>query len=289
MTADAATIRDTVNSRYGAIASAVLDASSGGGCCGAAECGGTGCCGEAGCDTISAGLYDDAELGAVPAKAALASLGCGRPTAVAELAPGEFVLDLGSGGGIDVLLSAARVGPRGFVYGLDVTPQMIDLARANATEAGVSNVEFLLGDMAAVPLPDASVDVILSNCVVNLSPDKDSVFREAFRVLKPGGRVAISDIVIHADLEPGTSHGDQRRLDVSAWAGCVAGALTSREYHDGLAGAGFTDISLEVTRHYAPEDLPTPWPAWVLQLGHAEARALVAAFGATTIRARRPI
>ena len=176
----------------------------------------------------------------LPLKAALASLGCGNPTALAELRPGEVVLDLGSGGGIDVLLSARRVGATGFAYGLDMTDAMLELARRNAAEAGAQNVAFLQGEIAAIPLPDASVDVIVSNCVINLAPDKAPVFQEAFRVLKPGGRFAVSDIVMHGGVPVGLADTAQMRRDLSSWAGCIAGALTDAEYRAGLAAAGFT-------------------------------------------------
>jgi SAM-dependent methyltransferase len=260
----------------------VLDGGAPSGCC-ADDC----CAGEA-ADTISIGLYDEATLGDVPIKAALASLGCGNPTVVAELGPGEVVLDLGSGGGIDVLLSARRVGPAGFAYGLDMTDEMLALARRNAAEAGVANVEFLKGDIAAIPLPDASVDVIISNCVINLAADKAPVFREAFRVLKPGGRFAVSDIVIHGGLPAALTDSEELRRDLSAWAGCIAGALTDTEYRAGLAGAGFTDITLDVSRRYSLADLGTPVPEWATRLGPDLAEATAARFAATTVRARRP-
>ncbi|MDQ2786685.1 MAG: arsenite methyltransferase, partial [Chloroflexota bacterium] len=183
------------------------------------------------------------------------SLGCGNPTALASLAPGETVLDLGSGGGIDVLLSAQRVGPTGTAYGLDMTDEMLALARENQRAAGVANVEFLKGQIEAIPLPASSVDVIISNCVVNLSPDKDAVLREAFRVLRPGGRVAISDVVIR-DAEPGElAIPDAMRRDVELWTGCIAGALDAREYRDKLAAAGFSAIAIEEVRRYTVDDL----------------------------------
>ena len=216
------TIAEAVRERYGAIASDVL-AGEQAGCCGgssgAACCGstaGSSCCGTSSGDTISQGLYQVDELEGLPLKAALASLGCGNPTALAELHPGEVVLDLGSGGGIDVLLSARRVGPTGFAYGLDMTDAMLELARKNAAEAGATNVEFLKGDIAAIPLPDNSVDVIISNCVINLAADKEPVLREAFRVLKPGGRFAVSDIVIHGGLPTDLIDTAELRRDISS-------------------------------------------------------------------------
>src|SRR6266542_4193483 len=213
------------------------------------------CCGSADDSSITQDLYLADELEGLPLKAALASLGCGNPTPLAELRPGEVVLDLGSGGGIDVLLSARRVGPTGFAYGLDMTDAMLELARRNAAEAGVQNVAFLQGEIAAIPLPDASVDVIVSNCVINLASDKAPVFQEAFRVLKPGGRFAVSDIVIHGGLPAGLMDTAQMRQDLSSWAGCIAGALTDAEYRAGLAAVGFTTIDLEITRQYTIADI----------------------------------
>src|SRR5690242_12763433 len=222
------TITEAVRERYGAIAiddlagaqTGCCGGSSGAACCGGSA--GSSCCGASTGDTISQDLYRVDELEGLPLKAALASLGCGNPTALAELRPGEVVLDLGSGGGIDVLLSARRVGPTGFAYGLDMTDAMLELARHNAAEAGVQNVAFLHGEIAAIPLPDASIDVIVSNCVINLAPDKSPVFQEAFRVLKPGGRFAVSDIVIHGGLPAGLMDTAQMRQDLSSWAGCIA-------------------------------------------------------------------
>jgi N-acetylglutamate synthase-like GNAT family acetyltransferase/2-polyprenyl-3-methyl-5-hydroxy-6-metoxy-1,4-benzoquinol methylase/catechol 2,3-dioxygenase-like lactoylglutathione lyase family enzyme len=223
-------IRTTVRDKYGKIALAVTR-------------GGGGCCGER-CDLITADLYQAGETAGLPAEAVQASLGCGNPTALAELRSGEVVLDLGSGGGIDVLLSARRVAPTGKAYGLDMTDEMLALARDNARKAGASNVEFLKGEIEHVPLPDASVDVVISNCVINLSPDKDRVLAEAFRVLRPGGRFAVSDVVIRGEVPA-----DLRR-SVALWIGCVAGALEESEYREKLARAGFTDIDIEPTRIY---------------------------------------
>ena len=201
-------------------------------------------------DPISRDIYERSELSSLPSDAVAASLGCGNPTALATLQAGETVLDLGSGGGIDVLLSARRVGPSGKAYGLDMTDEMLALARENQRKAGLSNVEFLKGEIENIPLPDNSVDVIISNCVINLSGDKDRVLREAFRVLKPGGRFAVSDIV----KRDGTHVPEQVQRNLELWAGCVAGALSDREYVEKLAGAGFVQPSIEVTRVYRAEE-----------------------------------
>ncbi len=200
------------------------------------------------CDPITINLYNEAEKSGLPPGAVLASLGCGNPTALAELKPGETVLDLGSGGGIDVLLSARRVGPSGKAYGLDMTDEMLALARENQRQAGVENVEFLKGEIENIPLPDNSVDVVISNCVINLSADKDRVLGEAFRVLKPGGRFAVSDVVVRGEV-PGAV-----RQSMLLWVGCIAGALEEREYAEKLQRAGFTGISMETTRVYSIED-----------------------------------
>jgi arsenite methyltransferase len=200
------------------------------------------------CDPITKDLYSALEHGELPEKAVLASLGCGNPTALIDLRPGETVLDLGSGGGIDVLLSARRVGPTGKAYGLDMTDDMLALARENQRQAGATNVEFLKGEIENIPLPDNSVDVILSNCVINLSSDKDRVLREAFRVLRPGGRFAVSDVVTHGEVPAAV------RQSMLLWVGCIAGALDESDYKVRLAAAGFTNISLEPTRTYDIED-----------------------------------
>jgi 2-polyprenyl-3-methyl-5-hydroxy-6-metoxy-1,4-benzoquinol methylase len=200
------------------------------------------------CDPVTTNLYDEAEKSGLPANAVLASLGCGNPTALIELKPGETVLDLGSGGGIDVLLSARRVGPTGKAYGLDMTDDMLALARENQRQAGVENVEFLKGEMENIPLPDASVDVVISNCVINLSADKSRVLREAYRVLKPGGRFAVSDVVVRGEVD------EQVRKNMLLWVGCIAGALEEREYAAKLAQVGFTGISIEPTRVYSIQD-----------------------------------
>ena len=233
-------IREVVRERYAKAArqaSLTAEAS----CCGPAA---ADCCGGSEKDVITRDLYSVDEMSDLPEAAVLASLGCGNPTALAELSPGEVVLDLGSGGGIDVLLSARRVGRTGKAYGVDMTDEMLELARRNQREAGVSNAEFLKGTIENVPLPDESVDVVISNCVINLSTDKDSVLREAFRVLRKGGRFAVSDIVIQGRLP------EELRESLEAWSGCVAGALHEDEYREKLTAAGFVDVDVEVTRVY---------------------------------------
>jgi SAM-dependent methyltransferase len=214
--------------------------------------GGNGCCGASaaldGCDPITSNLYDAVQTGGLPEEAVLASLGCGNPTALAQLKAGETVLDLGSGGGIDVLLSARCVGPAGKAYGLDMTDDMLALARENQRKAGVENVEFLKGEIEHIPLPDSSVDAVISNCVINLSADKDRVLREAFRVLKPGGRFAVSDVVTRGEVP------DEVRQNMLLWVGCIAGALQADEYRAKLAKAGFEGIGIEPTRVYSVED-----------------------------------
>ena len=234
-------LKAIVKQTYGASASRVAQGA--GGCCGSAPDA------LANCSPITADLYDERDAGAVPREAMLASLGCGNPTALAELRPGETVLDLGSGGGIDVLLSARRVGPEGTAYGLDMTEPMLALALENKRRSGLRNVHFLRGEIEHVPLPANSVDVIISNCVINLAADKDRVLREAWRVLRPGGRLAVSDVVVLGELPPAL----RRRADL--WAGCVAGALSDREYLDKLAAAGFEQAAVEVTRVYDAADV----------------------------------
>lgn len=234
-------IKQAVRDKYGKAALAVVGGRS-------ACCGPTGCDTDATGDPITSNLYDTAETGCLPADAVAASLGCGNPTALANLAPGEVVLDLGSGGGIDVLLSARRVGPTGRAYGLDMTDEMLALARENQRKAGVDNVEFLRGEIEAIPLPNGSVDVIISNCVINLSADKDRVLREAFRVLRPGGRLAVSDVVVRGEVPP------EIRRSVELWIGCVAGALEHDDYQAKLGAAGFDAIEIEPTRVYQVDD-----------------------------------
>ncbi len=234
-------IKEIVKATYGEAALRV--ASGGSSCCGASASL-DGC----GVDPITSNLYSVGETGQIPENAARASLGCGNPTALTKLNAGETVLDLGSGGGIDVLLSARRVGPTGKAYGLDMTDEMLALARENQRKAGVENVEFLKGEIENIPLPDDSVDVVISNCVINLSADKDRVLREAFRVLKPGGRFAVSDVVVRGDV-PG-----EVRRSMEMWVGCIAGALHDHEYISKLADAGFDGIDIEPTRVYSIED-----------------------------------
>ncbi|MBP8139987.1 MAG: arsenite methyltransferase [Burkholderiales bacterium] len=232
-------IKDVVREKYGEAARRVGTGAKGG-CCGTS----TSCC----TDPITSNLYDAAQAGEIPDDALAASLGCGNPTALAELKPGETVLDLGSGGGIDVLLSARRVGPTGMAFGLDMTDDMLALAERNKAASGLSNVHFLKGEIETIPLPANSVDVIISNCVINLSGDKDRVLREAFRVLKPGGRFAVSDVVVRGEIPPAI------RRSMELWAGCVAGALSDTDYLQKLAAAGFEDAAIEVTRVYGADD-----------------------------------
>jgi len=234
-----ADLRDAVKEKYGEAALRVH--SGGSSCCGASAALGS-------CDPITSNLYDASQADQIPAEAMLASLGCGNPTALAKLNPGEVVLDLGSGGGIDVLLSARRVGPSGKAYGLDMTDEMLALANENKQKAGAENVEFLKGEIEHIPLPDGSVDVVISNCVINLSADKDRVLREAFRVLKPGGRLGVSDVVTRGEMPP------EIRKRVLLWVGCIAGALEEREYRNKLTDAGFEQVEVEPTRIYRVED-----------------------------------
>jgi len=236
-----ADVKATVKEKYGEAALRVRDGAK-------SACCGTTCCGGSEEDPITSNLYSSAQTATLPAEAVLASLGCGNPTALAELREGDVVLDLGSGGGIDVLLSARRVGPTGKAYGLDMTDEMLALARENQRKAGVENAEFLRGDIESIPLPDASVDVIISNCVVNLSADKRRVIAEAYRVLKPGGRFAVSDVVVRGEVPAAV------RQSMELWVGCIAGALTEEEFRSFLGEAGFADASVEPTRIYEFED-----------------------------------
>jgi arsenite methyltransferase len=254
-------VRELVKQKYGEAALRVLNGQ-GGACCGGSSAMETVCCGtessaEECCsnveDPITSNLYSDTEAAEIPEAAVLASLGCGNPTALAQLNPGEVVLDLGSGGGIDVLLSARRVGPTGFAYGLDMTDEMLELAEKNKADAGTENVRFLKGHIESIPLPDNSVDVIISNCVINLSADKDQVLREAIRVLKPGGRFAVSDVVVDGELPEAV------RKDMELYVGCVAGALERNDYIARLESAGFADVSIEPTRRYQFSAIEGSW------------------------------
>jgi SAM-dependent methyltransferase len=263
----AETVREAVRTKY---ANRALSVADGGSCCGSS------------CSPITSNLYTGAEIGLLPEDAVKASLGCGNPTALASLAPGETVLDLGSGGGIDVLLSAQRVGPTGYAYGLDMTDEMLALARKNAAEQGARNVKFLKGQIESIPLRDNHIDVIISNCVINLSADKGQVLREAFRVLKPGGRLAVSDVLAQGEIP------SDLRQDMEAWIGCIAGALEEGEYRQLLTDAGFADVDIEVTRVYAAEQLAEKnqgeWDGSALARFDASGGRMVSAF----VRARKP-
>jgi arsenite methyltransferase len=266
-------LQRAVRDKYGAIAAAVEGKPVKVGCCGPDACG----CG----DAITSNLYSDAETRDLPLQAVAASLGCGNPTALLTLEPGQIVLDLGSGGGIDVLLSARRVGPTGKAYGLDMTDEMLALARENGRKAGATNVEFLKGTIEAIPLPANSVDVIISNCVINLSGDKDAVLREAFRVLKPGGRFAVSDVIVHGDVP------EEVRKNMELWVGCIAGALGGEEFADKLKAAGFTDVEVEPWRTYDIEDAR----GFLTESGldvDAIAPKVEGRFASAFIRARKP-
>jgi arsenite methyltransferase len=267
-------LKHTVREKYGQTARAVT-AGDQGSCCS------TSCCGGAADDPITSNLYSDAETATLPEKAVLASLGCGNPTALAQLHEGEIVLDLGSGGGIDVLLSARRVGPSGKAYGLDMTDEMLALARENQQKAGVPNAEFLKGEIEAIPLPDSSVDVIISNCVINLSADKGQALREAFRVLKPGGRFAVSDVVVRGELPA------EVRRSMELWVGCVAGALSEEEYVRLLRQAGFGEIGVEPTRVYQFEDARAFFEGTSLEVERLAREVSGRVMGAF-VRARKP-
>ena len=268
------TIRETVRERYGQAALRVMEGGANG-CCGAAEA----CCG--GQDPITRDLYAAGETDGIPAEAVLASLGCGNPTALAELREGETVLDLGSGGGIDVLLSARRVGPTGKAYGLDMTGEMLALARENQARAGVENVEFLEGHIEQIPLPDDSVDVIISNCVINLSGDKPRVLAEAFRVLKPGGRFAVSDVIVRGEVP------EELRRSMELWVGCIAGALEEGEFRRLLAETGFEEVDIEPTRVYDIEDARAFLEGAGVDVD-AVAPAVDGRFASAFVRARKP-
>ena len=275
-------IKEAVREKYGEAAKRAVSGKKSS-CCGSSASGSS-CCGssDSSCaDPITSNLYDETEKRSLPENAVRASLGCGNPTALAELRPGETVLDLGSGGGIDVLLSARRVGPTGKAYGLDMTDEMLALARKNQSEAGVTNVEFLKGEIEAIPLPDASVDVIISNCVINLSGDKDRVIAEAFRVLKPGGRFAVSDVVVRGAVP------DAIRKSVELWVGCVAGAMEEKEYVAKLERAGFTAVGVEPTRVYDIGEAREFLSAQGIDADDA-ARQVQGQFMSAFIRATRP-
>jgi arsenite methyltransferase len=268
-------LKAVIREAYGAAAARAAKGSSAS-CCSGGEAAAT--------SIITGGLYDVGTASTLPEAALLASLGCGNPTALAELREGEVVLDLGSGGGIDVLLSARRVGSTGKAYGLDMTDEMLELARRNAAEAGVENVEFLKGEIERIPLPDDSVDVIISNCVINLSADKRQVLREAFRVLKPGGRFAVSDVVVRGEMPAAL------RRSVELWAGCVAGALEEQEFLGLLTEVGFESPSVEPTRIYEPEDARTLLVGSGLEIDvDALARGNDARFMAAFVRATKPV
>jgi SAM-dependent methyltransferase len=271
------TVRATVREKYAARARAVGEAEPTGSCCGE-----TSSCCSANTNQVTSNLYGCDEVAAIPEAAIKASLGCGNPTALASLSPGETVLDLGSGGGIDVLLSAQRVGPTGFVYGLDMTDEMLALAERNRAEQGATNVKFLKGHIEEIPLPDDAVDVVISNCVINLSADKGQVLREVGRVLKPGGRFAVSDVVVQGAMP------DELRRDMEAWVGCIAGALEEGEYRRLLDAAGLGEIDVEVTREYDPRAVSDgagrQVPATVFEQFEASGGRIVAAF----VRARKP-
>jgi SAM-dependent methyltransferase len=274
-------VQQAVREKYGAIATAVTQKSTNTGCCGPSSCG----CGPSTAlgagDPITSNLYSDSETSGLPQDAVAASLGCGNPTALIDLKAGETVLDLGSGGGIDVLLSAKRVGPTGKAYGLDMTDEMLILARENQRKAGATNVEFLKGTIEAIPLPDNSVDVIISNCVINLSSDKDAVLREAFRVLKPGGRFAVSDVVVRGEVPP-----DVRR-SMELWVGCIAGALEDKDYAAKLQAAGFQDVEVEPWRIYDVEDARSFLTRTGLDVD-ALAPQVKDMFASAFVRARKP-
>ena len=276
------TLKDVVREKYGEAAKRAIrgEMSS---CCGSSA-DSSGCCGtsDSSCgDPITSNLYNEAEKGSLPETAVRASLGCGNPTALAELRPGETVLDLGSGGGIDVLLSARRVGPTGKAYGLDMTDEMLELARKNQSDSGLTNVEFLKGEIEAIPLPDASVDVIISNCVINLSGDKDRVLAEAFRVLKPGGRFAVSDVVVRGPVP------EAIRKSLELWVGCVAGAMEETEYVGKLERAGFTAIGVEPTRVYDVSEAREFLSAQGID-AEAAAKQVPGQFMSAFVRATRP-
>ncbi|MEU7751360.1 arsenite methyltransferase [Micromonospora sp. NPDC049101] len=289
-TPDAAdTIRETIKLRYGSRAAAqASQATSAGSCCSTDSS----CCGErptTGVNDFSADIYELNDMEEVPLRAALARLGCANPTAVAALRPGDVVLDLGSGGGLDALLAARRVGPAGHVYGIDMTDEMLGLAWQNAAEAGVGNVSFLKGDIEQIPMPDACVDVVISNCVINLAVDKRQVVAETWRVLRPGGRLAVADVVIRGGLPAGSAFADALRTDLYAWGSCVAGALSDIDYLRLLSEQGFADPRMDILREHDATDL---FPAGLPDYAQLEpvdvVEAILARFASAVVRAERP-
>jgi arsenite methyltransferase len=279
-------LKQTIQTRYGARADLMARADAGS-CCS----GGSSCCGDTsgGANAFSAGLYPADDVEGLPLEAELGSLGCGNPIALSELRPGETVLDLGSGGGLDVLLAAGRVGSQGHVYGVDMTAEMLRLAWDNAERAGVGNVTFLKGDIERIPVPDGSIDVVISNCVINLAVDKSSVFREIHRVLRPGGRLAVTDIVIAGGLAD-VSFADTLRADQEAWGSCIAGALSDAEYARALAETGFTDVGIEILRRHSADDLfPGGRPAWARTVAAAEFAVAMARFASAFVRSVKPV
>ncbi|MBI2940473.1 MAG: arsenite methyltransferase [Chloroflexi bacterium] len=276
---NAEAIKSAVRDHYGQAARGGAERS----CCGDGGSGDTG-----GGDRQTLPLYRGEELAVLPTEIAGDSWGCGNPVALASLRPGEVVLDLGSGGGLDVLLAAQRVGPTGFAYGLDMTDEMLALARRNAARAGAANVAFLKGDIEAIPLDDATVDVIISNCVINLTPDKGKVLREAWRVLRPGGRLAISDIVIDGGLD-GLPVSEEQIREALSWVGCIAGALTAAQYRELLVAAGFAEVDVAVQHRYSVADLDPQWARAVATLAPAVVHDLVGRFTSSAITARCPV
>lgn len=277
-------IKSEVQNHYGQIADANLQLAVASSCCGPSSVGN--CCGPDNSSSCGSPLYLGEDLTDLPETAVSSSQGCGNPQAIAALKPGEIVLDLGSGGGLDVLLAARQVGPTGFVYGVDMTDKMLELARTNAAKIGATNVEFRKGELESLPLPDNSVDVIISNCVVNLSPEKENALAEAFRVLKPGGRLAISDILVDGDLSAFPVSEAQIRAGLS-WAGCIAGALTVEQFTHLLAAAGFSDIDIEVKHRYNLDDFLGELPAELTSLEPAIVQKLVGCFTSSAIRAKK--
>jgi len=279
-------LKQVIQARYGARAELMAEPAAAQGCC----AGEASCCGDTAgsLNSFSEGLYQLGADDAVPLQAHLATLGCGNPIALSQLHEGETVLDLGSGGGLDVILSARRVGPSGHAYGVDMTDQMLALAWSNAQAAGVGNVTFMKGDIEHIPAPDASVDVVISNCVINLAADKDVVFAEIQRVLRPGGRVAIADVVVTGGLSD-LPFAAQLRADQAAWGSCIAGALSDQEYADKLCQAGFTDVEIQVTRRHSSEELfPSGPPGWAQPIPPEQFADAMTRFTSSFVRAVKP-